>query len=70
MGPLFRSAASCFSLMCYGYQDQSVFFTYARLYAFDHMVMTPSTPRCIVKASVVVVFEVDRYGVGRDHGAR
>ena len=70
MGPLFHSAAACFSLMCYGYQDQSVFFTYARLYAFDHMVMTPSTPRCIVKASAVVVFEVDPHRVGRDDGAR
>jgi len=56
--------------MCYGYQDQSVFFTYARLYVFDHMVMTPSTPRCIVKASAVVVFEVDRHGGGRDNGTR
>jgi hypothetical protein len=54
MGPLFHSAAACFSLMCCGYQDQSVFFTYARLYAFDHMVTTtaPGDVRlCTPKAS-------------------
>jgi hypothetical protein len=44
-GPLFRSSAPRFSLMCHGYQVRSVFFTYARLYAFSRMLMTPSRLR-------------------------
>jgi hypothetical protein len=52
--------------MCQRYQVRSVFFTYARLYAFSRMLMSPSTPRCIAKASAVVVIGVDRHGVGSD----
>jgi hypothetical protein len=54
--------------MCHGDQVRSVFFTYARLYAFSRMLMSPSTPSCMVKGSAVVVIGVDRGGVDRDNG--
>jgi hypothetical protein len=53
--------------MCHGYQVRSVSFTYAHLYAFSRMLMTPSTPSCIVKGNAVVVIGVDRRSVGRDN---
>jgi hypothetical protein len=63
----FRSFAPCFLLMCHEYQVRSVFFTYARLYAFSRMLMTPSTPSCIVKGNAVVVVGVGRRGDGRNN---
>jgi hypothetical protein len=54
--------------MCHGYQVWSVFFTYAGLYAFSRMLMTPSTPNCIVKdTNSVLVIGLDRPRVGRDN---
>ncbi len=53
--------------MCHEYQARSVFFTYARLYAFSRMLMTPSTPSCIVKGNAVVVVGVGRRGDGRNN---
>jgi hypothetical protein len=32
------------------------------------MLMSPSTPSCMVKGSAVVIIGVDRGGVGRDNG--
>jgi hypothetical protein len=66
-GSLFRSCAPCFTLMCHGYQVRSIFFTYARLYAFSRMLMTPSTPSCMVKGNAVVAIGVDRHGDGRNN---
>jgi hypothetical protein len=47
-----------------------VFISYARLYAFSRMLITPSTPSCMVKGNAVVVIGVDRHGVGRDNDSR
>jgi hypothetical protein len=66
-GQLFLSSAPWFWLMCHGDQVRSVFFTYARLYAFSRRLMSPLTPSCMVKTNPVVVIGVDRLGVGRDN---
>ena len=53
-----------------GIRTSLCFSTYGRLHAVSRMVMTPSTPSCIVKPSPVVAIGVGRRGLGRNDGPR